>query len=143
MSLLLLFCCLSFFICITYFLMHIASNYTRIIFWNLFYWSNSIMQESKTSYKWCSRISLMHRDSVKDVIIMRMFMLSTDVRTFYNLELRSRKIHLIVVLYVFSVDCRACQQHRHLKNTVFSYLNFNSIRNKLADLDEAVEDIDI
>ena len=66
-------------------------------------------------------------------------MLSTDVRTFYNLELRTRKIPLIVVLFVFSVDCRDCQQHRHLKNTVFLYLNFNSIRNKLADLDEAVE----
>lgn len=41
----------------------------------------------------------MHRDSVKDVIIMRMFMLSTDVRTFYNLELRTRKIPLIVALF--------------------------------------------
>ena len=41
----------------------------------------------------------MHRDSVKDVIIMQMFMLSTDVRTFYNLELRTRKIPLIVALF--------------------------------------------
>ena len=41
----------------------------------------------------------MHRDSVKDVIIMRMFMLSTDVRTFYNLELRTRKIPLIIALF--------------------------------------------
>lgn len=41
----------------------------------------------------------MHRDSVKDVIIMRMFMLSADVRTFYNLELRTRKIPLIIALF--------------------------------------------